>query len=489
MVAVWVEEEFSGIDFGDARLDKRLMRCVSLFSCVAEATPDACKDSADLKATYRFAGNAKVDMNQIFAEHNRSSRLRCAEKASVYLLQDTTEFDLTKPKRQIEGVGPLGTNHRQGFFYHPLYALDQDGVALGVVDQIVWARDPESLDLSAEEKKAFRKQACFEEKESYRWLEMLQSGEQIARSCPETTFIHVADSEADICELFCETPEFPENYHLIVRGCHTRCIVAATDSVGSQVMEAATIGVALAQAKPRFQRSVSIGGRDAPVTPDDKKRSRKQPREAREAVLTMRAVTVTIAGPRRPGGGSLPDVTLNVVEALEEHPPEGDTPVHWFLFTTLPVDNDEDIEAVADGYRLRWPVETYFKTLKSGMKIEDLKYERLDRYLVAFAMLSVVAWRIEHLKTAARAKPASPCSDYYQPHEWMAIVIFVTRKPAEPSQPPTLSEFVCLVAQLGGYINKKSQGPPGSKTLWRGMAQFETIVEAYGIFGPMTCGV
>jgi len=40
-----------------------------------------------------------------------------------------------------------------------------------------------------------------------------------------------------------------------------------------------------------------------------------------------------------------------------------------------------------------------------------------------------------------------------------------------------------------GYINKKSQGPPGSKTLWRGMAQFETIVDAYRIFLPMTCGV
>ena len=123
------------------------------------------------------------------------------------------------------------------------------------------------------------------------------------------------------------------------------------------------------------------------------------------------------------------------------------------------------------------------------MKIEDMKYERLDRYLVAFAMLSVVAWRVEHLKTAARANPESPCSVYYQRHEWMAIVAFVTRQPADPTCPPTVGEFVCMVAQLGGYINKKSQGPPGSKTLWRGMAQFETIVQAYKIFAPMTCGV
>lgn len=489
MIPAWIDQELMDVDFGDARLNKRLKLCVSRFSRVAESTPHACNDIAELKATYRFADNSKVDMDQILAQHNQASRLRCSENRMVYLIQDTSEFDLTKPKKQVEGVGPLGTNHRQGFFYHPLYALDQDGVSLGVVDQVVWTRDPKSLDLSAKEKKALRQQACFEEKESYRWLEMLQGGEQIARSCPGTTFIHVADSEADICELFCDTSEFPENYQLIVRGCHTRSIVAATDSVDSQEIDAATVGEALAQATPRFQRSVWIGGRDEPITPDDKKRSRKQPRDARKAALSMRAITVTIAGPRRPGGGTLRDVTLNVVEALEENPPEDDTPVHWFLFTTMPIESDEDVQAVVDGYHMRWPVETYFKTLKSGMKIEDLKYERLDRYLVAFAMLSVVAWRIEYLKTAARAKPESPCSTYYEPHQWMAIVAFVTRQPADPSCPPTLSEFVSLVAQLGGYINKKSQGPPGSKTLWRGMAQFETIVEAYTIFAPMTCGV
>jgi len=428
-------------------------------------------------------------MDQILKEHNQASRDRCSHESLVYLIQDTTEFDLTKPKQQVEGAGPLGTDKRVGFFYHPLYALSGTGVALGCVDQVVWTRAPESAKLTAAQKKAFRKQACFEEKESCRWMEMLQSGEQLARLQPETTFVHVADSEADICELFCETATFPDNYHLIVRGCRTRNITSAVDSVGSQAIKAKTVGEVLAQATPRFQRTVAIGGRDASVLPDDQKRSRKQPREPRDAVLTMRAVTLTIAGPRRPGGGALPDVTLNVVEALEENPPEGDTPVHWFLFTTLPIATDDDVDAVLTGYRNRWPVETFFKTNKSGLKIEDMKYETLDRYLVAFAMLSVVAWRIEHLKTAARATPESPCSNYYEPHEWHAIVAFVTRQPAAPSCPPTMQEFIGLIAQLGGYINKRSQGPPGSTTLWRGMSQFETIVQAYRIFNTKTCGV
>ena len=118
-------------------------------------------------------------MHQILEQHNCASRDRCRHESLVYLAQDTTEVDLTKPKQQVEGAGPLGTDKRVGFFYHPLYAINGDGVALGCIDQVVWTRDPESSNLTAAQKKAFRSQACFEEKESCRWMEMLQSGEQL----------------------------------------------------------------------------------------------------------------------------------------------------------------------------------------------------------------------------------------------------------------------------------------------------------------------
>lgn len=138
---------------------------------------------------------------------------------------------------------------------------------------------------------------------------------------------------------------------------------------------------------------------------------------------------------------------------------------------------------------MRWTVELYFKTLKSGLRIEDMKYETLGRYLIAFSMLAVVAWRVEYLKGATRSDPESSCEKYFTPGEWMAIMIFLHRRPIDPTKPPTMRAFMTAIAQLGGYINKKSQGPPGSKTIWRGMSRFETIVEAYAAFSQMTCGV
>lgn len=490
MTAEWVEREFQNVDFGDKRLNKRLKLCISQAAGIGDSTPDRAKSKGDLKATYRLVGNAKVDVDEIRKQHNQSTRNRCANHRLVYLAQDTTEVDLTKPKQQVQGAGPMGTDKRQGFFFHPLYALNEDGLPLGVIDQVIWTRDPQSLERSAAERIAERKRACFEEKESCRWLEMLQSGEQIARSLPQTNFIMVADSESDIGELLCEAGDLPDNFDFIIRQSHQHSITGvAADSSTGQSIEALTVDEALSQAQWRSQRTVSVGGRDAPVLPDDKKRVRKQARTSREAVLNIRAITVTIAGPRRAGGGRLDDVTINVVEALEENPPEGEEPIRWVLFTTLSIQTLQDLDFVLDGYCQRWSVELYFKTLKSGLKIEDMKYETLDRYLVAFAMLSVVAWRVEYLKGATRHDPDAPCEKYFTPMEWMAIMTFLLRRPVDRSQPPTMKEFMTSIAQLGGYINKKSQGPPGSKTIWRGMSRFETIVQAYSIFSPTTCGV
>lgn len=488
MMADWVTKEFEAINFGDKRLNDRLKLCVSQAAGIGESTPDRAKSLADLKATYRLIDNPKVQMEDIVSCHNQSTIDRCGKHTRIYLAQDTTEVDLTKPSQRVVGAGPLGTSKRQGFFYHPLYAVTEEGLPLGAVDQVIWTRDPASLETPAKERIAERQRACFEEKESHRWLEMIQSGEQIARSLPHVQFVMVADSESDIGEVLCEAAELPENYDFIVRQSCSHSITAAIDSATGESLTAGSVDEALSQAQWRGERVVNVGGREAPQTPDDKKRARKQAREPREATLSIRAITATIAGPRRSGGGSLPDVVVHVIEAIEQNPPADDVPVRWVLFTTLPIATVDDLFDVLDGYCVRWTVELYFKTLKSGLKIEDMKYETLERYVIAFSMLTVVAWRVEYLKGATRSDPDSSCEKYFPPSEWMAITAFL-RRPCDRAKPPTVREFMISIAQLGGYINKKSQGDPGSKTIWRGMARFDTIVQAFAAFNQMTCGV
>jgi len=112
-------------------------------------------------------------------------------------------------------------------------------------------------------------------------------------------------------------------------------------------------------------------------------------------------------------------------------PPAGEAAIQWALLTTFPVSSVEEINQVLVGYCVRWSVELYFKTLESGLKMEDMKYETLDRYLRAFSMLTVVAWRVEYLKGATRHDSSSPCTAYFTETEWVAIMGFLTRRPVD----------------------------------------------------------
>ena len=98
-------------------------------------------------------------------------------------------------------------------------------------------------------------------------------------------------------------------------------------------------------------------------------RKRQETRGARIAELEVRATTVTVKPPYRKGG-KLPEVTLNVVLAEESHPPDGATPIQWLLVTTLPIDNPEQVQQIVSYYSTRWQIEVYFRTIKSGCRIE-----------------------------------------------------------------------------------------------------------------------
>src|SRR5271168_5299101 len=87
------------------------------------------------------------------------------------------------------------------------------------------------------------------------------------------------------------------------------------------------------------QRTLEIRGRE-PKSKDARKR--KQPREARTAVVVIRAARVKLRGPSRPGG-KLEDIEVNVVLVTEPNPPPGAEPIEWILLTDLPINTVEDV--------------------------------------------------------------------------------------------------------------------------------------------------
>jgi hypothetical protein len=126
-------------------------------------------------------------------------------------------------------------------------------------------------------------------------------------------------------------------------------------------------------------------------------------------------------------------------------------------------------------YTCRWMIERFFRVLKSGCRVEERQLETAERLIRCLALDCIVAWRILYLTILAREVPDAPCTIAFEDHEWKGVWSFVHRSAKVPDKPPPLRDIVRMVGRLGGHIGRKSDGEPGSMTLWRGMQRVPDI--------------
>src|SRR5437773_571499 len=108
MIAPWVVEEMRNVNLKDARLNKRLGQLLSDLGCRPTLSiPAACGGHTEMTAAYRFFDNDKASFESILAPHRDATLRRAQNEPVVLLVPDTTELDLTRPARQVEGAGPL----------------------------------------------------------------------------------------------------------------------------------------------------------------------------------------------------------------------------------------------------------------------------------------------------------------------------------------------------------------------------------------------
>jgi len=96
-------------------------------------------------------------------------------------------------------------------------------------------------------------------------------------------------------------------------------------------------------------------------------------RAARSAVMEFRAVPVLVKPPH--ARSHLPSVTMPVVLVKEVGGPGDGTDVEWWLMTSLLIDTLEHMLLVIDEYVARWLIEVFFRTLKTGCTVEELRLD------------------------------------------------------------------------------------------------------------------
>jgi len=176
------------------------------------------------------------------------------------------------------------------------------------------------------------------------------------------------------------------------------------------------------------------------------------------------------------------NIKVWAILAQEENAPESVTPLKWMLLTTIPVNTFEESVEKLQWYTKRWGIEVYHKTLKSGCQIEQRQLGNADRIEACLAIDMVVAWRIYYLTKLGREVPDVPCTVFFEEAEWKALVAYKTKSPIAPSNPPSLREAVRMVASLGGFLGRKGDGEPGTKTLWLGIQRLDDMTAMWKVF-------
>ncbi len=454
--ADWAEEEFGGAPLGEARLERRL--CVlarDFYARPGAPLPQACGSRAKTKAAYRFLGHPRASMSALLQSHYQATAQRAAAEALVLAVQDTTSLNYSAhPATEMLGLIGSQADGPMGLLVHSTLAFNTAGTPLGLLDVQSWVRDPEDFG-----KKHQRYELPFEAKESVRWRRSLEAVAAVQAHCPNTRFVGVGDREADIYELFVWAQEQPGRPALLVRAERDRLLSQEQGHLWEKVGATPVAGTL----------EIKVPRRGA------------QP--ARQALMEVRFLAVALKAPKRKG--QLPPVQLWAVLAREINAAAGLEPLAWMLLSTLPVENFEGAVEKLRWYAGRWGIEIFHRVLKSGCQIENRQLAGADRLEACLAIDLVVAWRIYHLTKLGRETPEVPCTVYFEEHEWKALVAYVSQKPEPPPQPPTLREAVRMTASLGGFLGRKSDGEPGTQTLWLGLQRLDDLAAMYQV---MTTG-
>lgn len=446
--------EFGGESLGDARLDERLRRIVTLAAAdPSESFPDQMESVADREALYRFLANPKVTLAGVLSGHVRQTHDRVRRRGVVRIVHDTSTFRFLGDR---EGLGVL-RGGAKGFLAHVALAVaaDETREPLGVLGVYPYLHQDAVAHTGmtrTQRVKASRTKPRAE-RESARWEQMALT---VSRGLPpEVAALHVMDQEADDYDVLAALDGAGLRY--VIRACPTR---QTTDGK-------LPVKEVLARQAGTLFRTVPLTPRSAQK--EVKTRGRHPERTERLATLQVRWGTVTL--PRRQYSDTrMATVAVHAVHVVEPDPPAGEAPIEWMLFTSEAVQSLEDATLIVDHYRARWIIEEYFKALKTGCAFEKRQLTHLAGLLRALAVFVPLAWRLLLLRHLGRASAPMPVTELFDKEQVLLLRKLLKRRGYRLPPRPTMRDAMLGIAALGGHI--KNNGAPGWLVLGRGLTRF-----------------
>jgi hypothetical protein len=412
-----------------------------------QSLPQQCDDWADLKAAYRFLHHQRVTPEGIQQCHRQAVRQACAAHAMVLAIQDTSELDYTS-QSAAAGLGPIGNGSGRGLLQHSTLAATPDGRLLGVLHQIWTTRTPKPEGET-------RTEMYLREKESDQWPESVTA---VGSLGPTTRVVHVCDRGGDTFDMMAHCRDRHAGF--LLRSQKDRRINGKTDTLWSFIARRPIAG----------HRDVLVPARDG-----------RPPRIARVSIRFDRASLDP------PQGDPRFHVPLPVwgVQAIETQPPSGIEGLDWILLTSEAVETAAQAWERVDWYACRWLIEEWHKVEKTGCRLEASQLKDAQALACLAAFVAVVAVRILQMRDVVQDLAEEDTDDPVRPANQPATLValappiwrlLVARKARCPIEQLTPRVFWLTLAKKGGWLGRKSDGPPGWQTIWRGWHDFLLMV-------------
>lgn len=456
----WAEEEFGHAELGDRRRTRRLVTTArALAVAPAGRVTQVFRKNADQQGVYGLLSNELVSR----AALGRAMASACFDRcnaamggctAPVIVAFDGTSIGVPD-HTGTKDLGVVGNYRNEGRGLQVLtgLAMTADGTPMGIAAQRFWTRPRKK---PRKMRTHWRKTNA---KETQHTLDLMNDVVSGAARFPDMRMIFVGDRGNDAAPVLLEATKLGQGF--VIRACRDRLTARRGREADRRYI------------RERLARAKSLGCYALHVRPGHR-------RAARTAHMEVRAVEVTLVLQDRYAKKQAL-FTVTVVHAVERKTtPVGEKLLDWMLLTNCPVEDLGAAMQVIDLYALRWRIEEFHRTWKSGTcNVEDSRLHTASRLEKWATLLAAVATRIERLKQLSRAEPESPASGELTEYEIKALIWlkrkYKKRNEVIPDATPTMRLAVKWIAEMGGYTGYG--GPPGSVTISRGFADVLVLAE------------
>ncbi len=154
----------------------------------------------------------------------------------------------------------------------------------------------------------------------------------------------------------------------------------------------------------------------------------------------------------------------------------GDNELEWILVTSLEVSSTTVALLVPQIYKFRWIIEEYHKCLKTGCRIVAAQLKSGARLVSLLGILGVIATQLLFLRDLCRQNPDELAENYVDKG-----IINILRMRYKLKGAITIKDMWRMIAMLGGFLGRKSDGDPGWQTIWKGWLRIQDMMEGMSV--------